>query len=170
MNDISFDKTLLGNIATHGWAPVSVFGGWTEEDSPSLVYTVGLYKNYGHPELLISGIPTRVSLDILAPVVERIKLGESFVHGQMDTWALNGCPICFAAIPQKLVSSHMGKSELAYDLPPPALQIYWPDSSGNFPWAPGYSVGSQKQGRFGDEPDLIQFDMAMPSAQGFQYA
>ncbi len=170
MKSYSIDKNLRETIEKHGWASVAVFMVDKDQGQPPLLYTVGLHENFNHPELLLSGIPARTAMGILSPVVDRIKAGESFSHGQMDSRVLDGYPICFAEIGQKEAATTLLKTKLFSDRLPPALQVFWPDQKGNFPWAPGYALNDSHQQRLGIEPKLIQFDLTMPNVQEFQCA
>lgn len=147
-----FDSALLNNIETHGWSSVVVFAADGEKD-PLLFYTVGLFENFGHAELVLSGLPSRVAMGIVLPLVNRIKMGESFIHGQKNRSSLkNNVPLCFTSIPTKIVSTVLLKTALLSHRPPNALQICWPDKEGFYPWEKGCCLDKSQQQLLGDNP------------------
>ena len=56
------DDKVLHDIATHGWHVVMVDA---TDYFPSFAYTVGLWKNYKHPELISFGLSSQTLHSIL---------------------------------------------------------------------------------------------------------
>lgn len=123
-----FDKSVLGLIQEHGWTSIVTLGSDNGGlNVPLLVYTVGLYENYGHPELLVSGLSSRSAMEILATIVERIKKGETFSHGRVDDVTVEKNTVYLHSVPSKIASDVLVKALLLSDQVPPALQVCWSD-------------------------------------------
>jgi hypothetical protein len=48
------DAEMQADIATYGWHVIKVF---EDDEGPSFAFTIGLYKRFGHPELVVFGLP-----------------------------------------------------------------------------------------------------------------
>nr|WP_275041769.1 DUF4262 domain-containing protein [Williamsia herbipolensis] len=66
-------------MAQGGWHVVAVMAG-TERDEPPFAYTTGL-TSPGRPELMVYGLPQRISGLVVNSVAERIVTGENITHG-----------------------------------------------------------------------------------------
>jgi hypothetical protein len=66
-------------VANPGWAVLKVPEGNAGE--PAFAYTVGLYRNYQHAELILVGLGLENMHTMLDEVAGRIKAGERFVDG-----------------------------------------------------------------------------------------
>lgn len=49
----SSDRKVLDDVETHGWHVVKVMG---DETGPGFGYSVGLWKTFRHPEIIIIGL------------------------------------------------------------------------------------------------------------------
>jgi hypothetical protein len=66
------EQKVIDDIAEYGWHCVHVIA---EGELVEYSFTVGLFKSYGHPELIIFGLPSKVSHQILAIAVEAAQAG-----------------------------------------------------------------------------------------------
>lgn len=64
------DRKLLSDIHEFGWHVVNVPG---DERAPAWCFTVGLQHSYGHPELVIVGLPLDTGHAVLNIAGETIK-------------------------------------------------------------------------------------------------
>lgn len=122
-----------------GWGLVGVLG---EGDETPFVYTVGLWENYGYPELLIKGLPHRVGGEILnllgakirdekwMPVVGADVLG--FVGDGGKIPLRFATPVGFPDIGHAFVATTIYRSEDFL-----VQLVQWPDREG---WFPGDSA------------------------------
>ncbi|NIK08936.1 hypothetical protein FHY11_002446 [Xanthomonas arboricola] len=61
------ERQLLDDVAEHGWHCIHI----TEEgEQVGYSFTVGLYQTFGHPELIIFGLSSMVSHQILSIVAD----------------------------------------------------------------------------------------------------
>ena len=111
--------------------------GWTViaselEDNFPLAYTVGLWKNFNHPEIALTGLPHKVANEVLNTVAELVSKGSTFAAGDRSTEVLHDYPVAFASIGQAPLGA-------AKSIEPDftAIQLIWPDIDGKFPWEEG---------------------------------
>ena len=117
------------DIAEHGWHVLSVFG----ENMPNFSYTIGFTETLSHPEVIISGLETKLAHLLLNDIGELIKKGQSFEHGASSDEVLKNCPVKFENVTKKNIleylraaNNHYGEGNFQ------ALQCIWPDKDGNF--------------------------------------
>jgi len=47
------DQKLLDDVAEYGWHVIKVLD---QPDAPGWAYSVGLFQNFGHPEIMVFGL------------------------------------------------------------------------------------------------------------------
>ena len=57
------EEFIRHHVATTGWAVEYVTAGG--DDAPAFAYTVGLYRNFGHPEIILFGLQPDVAQGVL---------------------------------------------------------------------------------------------------------
>ena len=127
------DKVILRNVRDHGCHITGVF-----DATPPFAFSIGLYLNYGHPELIIFGQSARNAQAIINLIRDRAAAGYSFVDGDISGDLLeNGYKLGFWQVPFAAYPEYLGtaiwfyrKSRLAF----PCLQIIWQDVNRHFPW------------------------------------
>ena len=133
------DEKLLSDIEKYGWHVVGVF---EEENSPGFTFTVGLYYQFEHPEILIMGLPQQTAHALLTTAVEMIREGFRFEPGQLYPELAN-FPFAVAPIHLDHYKEHLGYGIWFYrslSEPFPAIQLIWPDKAGFYPWQEGYEA------------------------------
>jgi Domain of unknown function (DUF4262) len=145
-------------VRKFGWAVQYVGGdvcsapecGCPKEDVPAFAYTIGLF-GFGHPELLILGVPHQIAMGVLNNLGDRVKAGAALVPGQLVTFTQWPHRI----IPERVPNPHeivfganrfYRKSDAESV---PVLQLSHDDTAGRFPWEPGYQT-PELQPRPGD--------------------
>lgn len=149
------DAWMRDTVRSHGWAIQAVFGTgrWApsecscgcrhsdEGDSPPFAYTVGMF-GFGHPELLVFGLPIGTAHRTLNELGERVRHGQRLRPGELVTFECwphrlhlfefsddGDVPVLVAA--QRFYGANQAR-------PVPAIQCVWDDRWGRFPWEPGY--------------------------------
>jgi len=126
------DRQVLNDIAEYGWHVVKVL---EEGDTPGWAFTIGLTKNYGHPEIVVFGLNGSVSHGLLNIAGEKVKNGESLASGSVVTGLLEGYECILREVKSRWYGPFLGTAIWYYlGCEFPALQCIWPDKSGKYPW------------------------------------
>jgi hypothetical protein len=131
-------EKIVADVKEYGWHVLNVFG----PEGPKFSYTIGLYLSFGHPELLVAGLPPEKAMPIVNLIGERVAKGEAFASGTVSTEILRNLPVSFRAVDPAHYPEWIGLGLWFYrSLRPgelPLLQIVWPDREGRFPWDEGF--------------------------------
>jgi len=150
------DRRLLHNVQTQGWHVLHV-GGATEDDPnvPDWSYSIGLFHTFGHPELIVVGLPFATAQAILDGLGSRIKAGQRFDHGMRDSEVLTNHDVRFITMRRGRNRSMLGYAFWFYRGKEfPVLQVVWPDRAGRFPGDPACALDDFTQpilGRMGTD-------------------
>ena len=135
------ERKFVDIIDEHGWHVMKVFGTGTE---PPFAYTTGLWKSFGHPELISVGLPTDKVQPILNGMGLDIRDGvRRFETGGPVPGVMEGFDVYFADFDWANVKEYFGwalwyyGSYLGQWQQFPILQCVWPaKGNGSFPWSP----------------------------------
>ena len=123
-------------IDMHGWAVQYV-----ESDRRPIAYTIGL-RDWGSPELLVTGQPTDRSMGLLN-AVGRYSVSET-VPEPGDHVEVPGYPrLEIVEVDQP--DAHLKFAVDFYGRQFRALQLVWADDRGRWPWARGFNTGGLRQ-------------------------
>ncbi|MEM8931977.1 MAG: DUF4262 domain-containing protein [Acidobacteriota bacterium] len=128
------------DIEAHGWHLVMVAG----DGAPGVLYTVGLWESYNHPEIVLfapSDDP-RGMAQRLAAVAKQVAEGATFESGTSVESAFGAHPGAVRDVQPQWVPSFLeigGAVRESFDFP--AVQLFWPDRDGRFPWQSGFTAG-----------------------------
>ena len=130
------------NVREHGWA-VNLIGAGDGPNEPAFAYTVGLFRNYSQPELIILGQPPRTMHCVLNALGDRVKAGKRFVTGERIGEILEGCDVLIREVRGfESYRDHVGYALWFYQGPSfPLFQVVWPDRNGRFPGDPNVVPG-----------------------------
>lgn len=102
---------------------------------PSFAYTVGLWKNYNHPELISFGLTTKTLHSILNVGGELIKDGHRLQVGKdYDDFFENGIAQFINIDPRSLKDYFGYAIWFNRTIEFPALQLVWTDRNDRYPW------------------------------------
>lgn len=115
------DAKIFHDVQEHGWHVMIV------ADRPAFAYTIGLFARFQKPELIVFGLhPTdlhQVCNLYGAAMRDGLAAPEDMVEGRRTE---------FRAITP---SDRFGRAHWFYrNRPFPALQLFWSDPKGKFPW------------------------------------
>jgi hypothetical protein len=131
MNNADDTISTADLIARYGWSITMVP---EDEEGPGFAYTVGLWQGFGHPELLVQGLPLEVMFAVLNIAGERIRSGERLSAGYIDRDLLEEAACGYRAIAASKHGEYMGAAIRHYghgDFE--ALQLIWPDQQFRLP-------------------------------------
>jgi Domain of unknown function (DUF4262) len=113
------------------------------DEEPPFCYSIGLTGTWGHPELLVYGLSLDDSATVLGGIVEQVRRGRRFAHGEVDASTFNR-PVAFLAIPPDECFGRFVLTIEYYGLDFESLQVVTPDGLGRFPWSSDCAPGTVK--------------------------
>lgn len=132
--DTVIERKIIADIAETGWSAICIFG---EPGHPPFAYTIGLFESYGHPELLIYGLPFQAAHGIFSLVQQAAAKFQPFDLGVATNDLIQGYSCVFVEIPQEHYMESVRLALWYYqgnDFP--LFQVVWPSQHGLFPWHP----------------------------------
>ena len=132
---------LIADVKEHGCHILKVAGDGCADFS----YSVGLYLNFAHPEILVIGLSGDKAMQLINLARDRIAGGDRFEDGSVSTELVRDLPVTFVTVEPEHYADRVGFANRFYEsLPPcgfPLLQLVWPDRQGRFPWDAGFDPG-----------------------------
>ncbi len=108
-------------------------------EGPAFAYTLGLFHSFGHAEVLVMGLPLEAAHKVLNLIGNKVKAGRRYTFGQESAGLLEGQWLTFRIIKPENYDEMLGRAVRFYGGQGfPALQCFWPDASGGFPWQEGF--------------------------------
>jgi hypothetical protein len=151
------EQKVLDDVEQYGLHVVNVLA---EGDLPEFSYTIGLYKNFNHPEVLVYGLARERAHRLLNDLGDDLRAGEKYLVGQTYDSLLEGYLCTFRTIPTAQYREHLGWASWFYDHGDfPSLQLVYPDREGRWPWQDGVSEGFRRN-------QLILADAPAPRSDG----
>jgi hypothetical protein len=128
------ERSVLGHIETHCWNVTNIRG---EDGSPGWAFTIGLYENYRHPEVIIFGMSEESRHSILNWIGENVKDGKSFTLNEEHDWVLEGYNCWSREVVKTWYKDLVGWAIWFYGSSDfPVVQYIWPSRTGAYPWEP----------------------------------
>jgi hypothetical protein len=75
-------KKLIDDIREFRWHVLKVLG---DDSGPGFAYSVGLFKTFNHPEIIIIGLKLDLAHILINNIGEDIKKGKQYHSGQLYT-------------------------------------------------------------------------------------
>lgn len=131
--ETEFDSTVLQRIQRDGW---TVLGIPEDAEGPGFAFTLGLWMNFQHPELIMVGENPAVMQDLLNTASQAVRDGSRvFAPGQPAEGLLPEHTCQFLTVLPAAYRDYLGYALWLYGQQAfPALQCVWPDQLGRFPW------------------------------------
>jgi hypothetical protein len=104
-HDVEAKQAILDNIEKYGCHLAML-----EADNylPAFVYTIGLFKKFGHPELICFGLKLEVMASILNEACDLIKNDGTFTTNKLYSDFLEGYNIKFLAVDKEYYQNYVG--------------------------------------------------------------
>lgn len=126
------------------WKDIEKFG-WTvlllekTDYLPSFAYTVGLWQNYQHPEIISFGFSNETLHSLLNIAGEMVKDGQKMELGTNSDAFLENGDVQFLKVDPRNISDYFGMAIDWYKTAEfPAIQMVWTDRNNKFPWEKEY--------------------------------
>ncbi|HEX7858914.1 MAG TPA: DUF4262 domain-containing protein [Verrucomicrobiae bacterium] len=132
------ERKALKDVAESGCHVIKVM----EDDSgPGFAYSIGLFHNFDHPEILVVGLDLHLMHVILNNLRDEIRSGERFRAKQRYADILEGFDCEFREVAISHYCELFGWAKWFYrGTEFPALQCVWPDMKGHFPWEADFNT------------------------------
>lgn len=144
------ETTVLGHIESHGWSVTNIR---EEHGRPGWSFTIGLFENYGHPEVILFGLKAESRHRILNWIGENARDGKVFTAGNEHDWVLDGHNCFSREVHPNWYGDLIGWAMWFYgggsDFP--MVQCIWPSRDGLYPW----QDANYSQQPLLDEADLV---------------
>lgn len=129
----SVKKKIVEDIQKFGWHVVSVA---CDNPKDHFCYTIGLYKSFGFPELVMKGLPLETMHRLINDVIKN-KPDFSDINRQpliVSNLLRNNLNLCVHKIDLESIQEHIFYC-CDYNLPNlfDVCQVYWPDSNNRLP-------------------------------------
>jgi hypothetical protein len=136
------DRKIIQDINTYGWHVMRIM---PERDEPGWAFSIGLFRNFGHPELLLFGLDADVMQAVINIAGKKVKEGTSFSDGAESDDLLVNYKCVFRVVDKSWYRNVLGYALWFHgDSQFPVLQIFWPDKQHRFPWQPGSELSSHQ--------------------------
>jgi len=131
-HNCSVDKEILTDIENIGWTVILIEA---TDYLSSFAYTIGLWKNYKHPELISFGLTIKTLHLIINDAGEIVKSGQKIEVGKTyENFFKNG-KAEFINVDSRNITDYFGFGIEFYQTRDfPALQLVWTDRNDKFPW------------------------------------
>jgi Domain of unknown function (DUF4262) len=126
------DEAVAADVEKFG---LSVMLVSEDEECPKFGYSIGLYRNFNHPEIIVFGLSHDVMAWIINEIAQRIRNGERCEIGKEYEGLLEGYNCFFNEAPKGCYPEYFGYAMSFYKgVDFPALQLVWPDKENKWPW------------------------------------
>jgi hypothetical protein len=141
------DRNLLLRLERHGWFVMKVGAG---DGAPAFAYSLGLFENFNHPEIILFGLDLETMHTLINDVGELVRSGQRFAAGDTSDQLLDGFTCAFRPVAKSQYGAHVTYTVWYYGNEEfPVLQLVWPDMNGRFPWDGEFDERYRP-----DQPDL----------------
>lgn len=124
------EERLLSDVQTFGWHVVRVL---SEGETPGWAYTVGLSKTFGHPEIVLFGLPPTVAHIVLNTAGTAVAHGTTFALDTPYDDFLEEYACVFRPVQERWTGPFVSWTR-ALGASPSVLQLFWPDRDHHLPW------------------------------------
>jgi hypothetical protein len=126
------ERVVRGHVEKHGWNVTNI----REEDGVSgWAFTIGLFENFGHPEVVIFGLSQQSRHSILNWIGENIRGGTPLTAGREHDWVLKEHNCWSRDVRKKWYRDLFGWAIWFYGGTEfPVVQCLWPAMDGTYPW------------------------------------
>lgn len=130
------DRYLLQTLERHGWYVIKVGAG---AEAAAFAYSLGLFKTFGQPEVILFGLDLDTMHTLINDVGEAVRKGRRFAAGDSCDELLDGYTCTFRSVSPAHLRDNMTYTQWFYGHDEfPAVQLVWPDRNGKFPWDDGF--------------------------------
>ena len=130
------ETNFVAQVRNHGWFRTNVF---QDEEGPGFSYTTGFWVHLQAPEIIVFSLTSEIAHAVLWDIYRDVSGGASLQVGQRLPSIFANIEAVLLPVSKTFYSDYLGWDRWFYGGDDwPCVQLVWPDSSGAFPWEPGY--------------------------------
>lgn len=138
-----FEVDILKSIKVHGWHVNGIEG---DDKSPAWAYSVGIYAKYRQPEIIIFGLDIESMYEMIDHYVTAVKQGLIVSDSACVSGLIEDRDCVVRDVYPKWRELLLRSSAWYYHHEQfPAVQCFWPDSKGRFPWDKGFRPAKEQR-------------------------
>src|SRR5262245_12216677 len=99
------EQKVVSDVEEHGWHVILVSPG---EEGPGFAFTIGLFHNYRHPEVILFGLPQQVAHPVLNLIGAAVKSGTRFQAGDRSRDFFEQHECAFVSFPTSAYYDYLG--------------------------------------------------------------
>ena len=118
-----------------------------DSEGPTYSFSIGLYLNFQHPEVVIFGLSQHVAGVTINDICSRVEKGGNFQAEQESDEFFTEGKVKFVVVDPKNYRDFLGSAQWFYRCLNgnfPVLQAVWTDKLGKFPWEEGHDQMAAK--------------------------
>ena len=132
MTSAELDKEVQDNIDKFGLNVRHVF---SNDNLPPFSYSIGLFRSYGHPEIIMIGLKQELAHTLINNMAYDIKEGKTFAPFKFEADILDDFDCYFIDVDKSNYDEYVGGAQRYYDGDGfPLLQCIYPTVKGIYPW------------------------------------
>jgi hypothetical protein len=125
-------KKTIKDIEEFGWHVINVL---EDDKGPGFGYSIGLFKTFGHPEILIVGLKRDLMHSIINNIGESIRKGTIFTPQTFHSNLIVGFDCYFTEVKPEFYEQYVGQALWYYENSNfPLIQCIYPTVKGIYPW------------------------------------
>jgi hypothetical protein len=126
------EEKALSDIEKYGCHILHVL---EEGEYPRFSYSIGIQKNTGKPELIVTGLKKELAHNIINEYNRRVREGEVFLPDEYYDGFIEGFDVTFKEVEKKHYEEYFGWARWLYKGDNfKVLQFIYPSTSGIWPW------------------------------------
>jgi Domain of unknown function (DUF4262) len=136
------DRKIIHDVNTHGWHVMKIM---PKADDPGWAFTIGLFRTFSQPEIVIFGLESGAMHAILNSVGELMRGGTVLSDGSETTEVLERYRCMFRNVDRFWYRYALGYATWFYGGSEfPVLQLLWPDKLQRYPWESAFETSLLK--------------------------
>ena len=125
------DQKVIDNVEEYGWHVMNVLD---TANTPGFAYSIGLYHNFKHPEIIVFGLKPELMHSIINSIGEDVRQGQTFEDGREFSELIADYDCMIKTIDRVWYIPFLGYASWFYKSDDfPVLQCIWPDKKARYP-------------------------------------
>jgi uncharacterized protein DUF4262 len=131
------DEKLISDVKKYGWHVVKIL---EKDETPGWAFSVGLFRNFNHPEIIVFGLNDEVAHYLINAIGEQVRAGKTVSVDGLYPDLIDTYSCTFKPVNEVWYDDFLGYANWFYgEQNYPVLQCIWPDKRHRFPWDPQFN-------------------------------